>query len=136
MADQRGDSTPLHDGTDEPRTTTPGELLVELRTKLTEIHGMLSDQWGHAEAPYEPVALSAIAGLAEALDWWETLPQPQPPDPRCRYTFPLPRWMGPDQDDPCRCDLPAGHDGGHSCAHLRRENAEIVFAIDNDGDPS
>lgn len=42
-----------------------------------------------------------------------------PPDPRCKHEFPLPSWVGPDQADPCRCDLPTGHDGPHLCDHLR-----------------
>jgi len=42
-------------------------------------------------------------------------------DPRCSYTFPLPGWMGEDQADPCRCDLPTGHDGKHACEHTREK---------------
>lgn len=41
------------------------------------------------------------------------------PDPRCPHEFPLPSWMGPEQDSPCRCDLPVGHIGDHSCRHVR-----------------
>lgn len=44
-------------------------------------------------------------------------------DPCCTYTFPLPSWMGEDQDDPCRCDLPKGHDGKHACEHTRSNDA-------------
>lgn len=40
-------------------------------------------------------------------------------DLRCIYEFPLPSWMGEDQADPCRCDLPKGHDGEHACEHTR-----------------
>ena len=40
---------------------------------------------------------------------------------RCTHRFPLPSWMGEDQDDPCRCDLHSGHDGDHECEHTRAE---------------
>lgn len=37
---------------------------------------------------------------------------------RCTHEFPLPWWMSPDQESPCRCTLDLGHDGDHSCEHL------------------
>ena len=50
----------------------------------------------------------------------------EPRDERCGGTLGRrPYWMSPDQYDPCRCDLPAGHDpspddpSGHSCEHVR-----------------
>jgi hypothetical protein len=46
-------------------------------------------------------------------------PQVAEHDKRCSHLFPLPGWMSRDQDDPCRCDLDAGHEGAHSCEHLR-----------------
>lgn len=47
-------------------------------------------------------------------------PRDTPPqDAQCAYTFPLRWWMGKDQEDPCRCDLPSGHDGEHACDHIR-----------------
>jgi hypothetical protein len=42
----------------------------------------------------------------------------------CRYTFSLPLWAGEDQMDPCQCDLGEGHDGEHSCEHIRHEKQE------------
>ena len=47
--------------------------------------------------------------------------EPVQNDDRCPYEFPLPSWMGKDQDEPCRCDLGVGHTIPHSCPHLRGE---------------
>jgi len=47
-------------------------------------------------------------------------------DPRCKHEFPLPGWMSPDQEDPCRCDLPTGHEGAHSCEHLRKSGQPVA----------
>lgn len=33
-----------------------------------------------------------------------------------------PSWMSPDQYDPCRCELPNGHDGDHRCEHGTEPN--------------
>lgn len=45
---------------------------------------------------------------------------------QCTHRFPLPPWMGEDQDEPCRCDLPWGHEGAHSCSHLRDTGQVVV----------
>lgn len=42
----------------------------------------------------------------------------------CSYHFPLPGWMGEDQDDPCQCDAAAEPGqrwcaGEHQCSHTR-----------------
>lgn len=42
-------------------------------------------------------------------------------DDHCPHEFPLPWWMGEDQDDRCQCDLGVGHTVPHSCSHLRGE---------------
>lgn len=68
-------------------------------------------------AHQEGIDLDAV--MAETIDTLRARPSILATDPRCTYTWPLPGWMGPDQDDPCRCDLPAGHDGEHSCEHTR-----------------
>jgi hypothetical protein len=51
------------------------------------------------------------------------LAAPGEPEPggvgRCTGTLgSRPEWMSPDQYDPCRCRLDAGHDGPHWCEHL------------------
>lgn len=61
----------------------------------------------------------SIKRCADALKV-ETEPTPE----RCRFEFPLPSWMSPDQDDPCRCDLLEGHKGDHSCEHLKPYQVE------------
>lgn len=39
-------------------------------------------------------------------------------DPRCNGNVGRrPDWMGVDQYDPCRCTLPNGHAGAHTCEH-------------------
>lgn len=40
--------------------------IVRLRNVIARARHKLGDRWGHAEAPYEPVALEAIAVLGEA----------------------------------------------------------------------
>lgn len=43
---------------------------------------------------------------------------------RCEGTLgSKPWWMSWGQYDPCRCDLPEGHDGPHDCWHLRSKRA-------------
>ena len=63
-----------------------------------------------------------VLGLLEGR--WS--PVIAPDDARCTFTWPLPWWMGPEQDDPCRCDLPAGHAGDHSCEHIRAKAQEVT----------
>lgn len=73
--------------------------------------------------------LAALAVLEDTLDHDRnraTVNVTTEKDDRCTYTFPLPDWMGPDQDDPCRCDLGAGHSIPHSCSHLRGEKTEAI----------
>jgi hypothetical protein len=50
------------------------------------------------------------------------------PQNRCTYTFPLPWWMSPDQEDPCRCERGAGHDDdlGHLCEHTTPKASEVT----------
>ena len=52
---------------------------------------------------------------------------------RCTHRFPLPSWMGKDQDEPCRCDLPWGHEGAHSCSHLRASGQPVTKRQGSDG---
>lgn len=43
-------------------------------------------------------------------------------DERCTETLGTkPWWMSPDQYDPCRCWLAAGHEGDHQCDHTNPE---------------
>jgi hypothetical protein len=62
--------------------------------------------------------------LREARDLLDA--QPLPYGRKCWYSFPLPSWMGADQDDPCRCDLHDGHDGPHECEHTRAKALTAV----------
>lgn len=55
---------------------------------------------------------SATVTIPRTVTWPE-------PDPRCTGTLgSRPDWMSPDQYDPCRCRLDAGHEGAHWCEHL------------------
>jgi hypothetical protein len=64
-------------------------------------------------------ARAVLAALGEATE-----PEPKPPPTRCEGTLgSRPWWMGVDQYDPCRCDLPFGHDGEHQCKHTRQESS-------------
>ncbi len=45
-------------------------------------------------------------------------------DPRCTVDVgSRPSWMSPDQYDPCRCLLPKGHVGNHTCGHTEKSRA-------------
>lgn len=56
--------------------TTEVELLDEYVAVMRKIHTTLGDAYGHAEAPYEPQALAALALAKEALDWVDDPAEP------------------------------------------------------------
>lgn len=79
-----------------------------------------------------------VGSFARALTYWTCHPRDLAKreesrlvsfaflDGRCDGTLGgRPSWMSPDQYDPCRCDLPRGHEGPHECEHSRADAASL-----------
>lgn len=122
-------------------TTPPGWQLQEAGRciirwgRLGAWHSGTDIERGATAVRHDPSYRSEV--FRDALNYADTRPdlrrrlieardllgaQPLPWGDRCRYDFPLPSWMGPDQDTPCRCDLHLGHEGGHACNHTREQD--------------
>lgn len=98
---------------------TDQDLLIEELTKaIRTAHNVLIDEYGHADAPYEPVALEVIAGLNEALTWPAIVADSSTQRP-ARSTlgdYLLGLWAeNVVHANPCDCDLEEEHLGSR-CA--------------------
>ena len=107
--------------------TEPGDVLVlECPAPIEEKHAQVLKARVRNVVGVDRQVLILGAGLRLAdvvrpERPWDEMNAPMPPvDPRCTHVLSRrPEWMSPDQYEPCRCELPAGHEGEHECGHTR-----------------